>query len=403
MRLFIGIFLVGLSCSSVAADQAQFSQCLVTMQQRAAAEGISSEMIDTVIPGLEFQARVIELDRSQPEFTQLFADYFGKRVSQIRIDKGRALNEELGGFLADLTRQYGIPGHYLVAFWGLETNFGSYLGGMPTLDSLVTLACDPRRSEFFTAEFLLALELMEREELLAQDMKGSWAGAVGHMQFMPSNYLRYAIDGDGDDKIDLWNSRRDALASGANFLSQLGWNREQRWGREVQLPVDYNFSQAVQQQPLLDWNEQGLQKPGGNALPVVVEMEARLVVPAGHTGPAFLVYDNFEVIMRWNRSTSYALSVGHLADRIAGAGALHRALPSDQPRLHRSDVVQLQELLLAKGFEVGEIDGLLGPASRAALSAFQMGAGLIGDGFPDRNTLAELGVGDYQSSGGQHQ
>jgi membrane-bound lytic murein transglycosylase B len=396
LRLLFSIFLVGLSCSSVAADQAEFSQCLVGMQQRAAAEGVSSETVNTVIPRLEFQARVIELDRSQPEFTQSFADYFGKRVSQTRIEQGRALNREFGGFLADLTHQYGIPGQYLVAFWGLETNFGSYLGGMPTLDSLVTLACDPRRSEFFTTEFLLALKLMEREELLAEDMKGSWAGAVGHTQFMPSNYLRYAIDGDGDGKIDLWNSRRDALASAANFLSQLGWNREQRWGREVQLPVGYDFSRAGQQQPLIDWKEQGLQKPGGSALPVVAGMEAQLVVPAGHTGPAFLVYDNFEVIMRWNRSTSYALSVGHLADRIAGAGPLYQALPSNQPRLHRSEVIQLQELLLAKGFEVGEIDGLLGPASRAALREFQMDAGLIGDGFPDQKTLAKLRVGDYQ-------
>ena len=396
MRLLFSIFLVGLCCSSVAADQAEFSQCLVDMQQRAAAEGVSSETVDTVIPGLEYQARVIELDRSQPEFTQSFADYFGKRVSQTRIEQGRALYREFGGFLAELTHQYGIPGQYLVAFWGLETNFGSYLGGMPTLDSLVTLACDPRRSEFFTTEFFLALKLMEREELAAMDMKGSWAGAVGHTQFMPSNYLRYAIDGDDDGKIDLWNSRRDALASAANFLSQLGWNREQRWGREVQLPVGYDFFQAGQQLPLIRWKEQGLQKPGGSALPVVAGMEAQLVVPAGYTGPAFLVYDNFEVIMRWNRSTSYALSVGHLADRIAGAGPLYQPLPSDQLRLHRNEVIQLQELLLARGFEVGEIDGLLGPASRAALREFQMGAGLIGDGFPDPKTLAILGVGDYQ-------
>ena len=396
MRLLVSIFLLGLFCLPVAAEQAEFSQCLVGMQKRAAAEGVSSETVDTVIPRLEFQARVIELDRSQPEFTQSFADYFHKRVSQTRIEQGRALNREFGSFLAELTRRYGIPGQYLVAFWGLETNFGSYLGGMPTLDSLVTLACDPRRSEFFTTEFLLALKLMEREELLAEDMKGSWAGAVGHTQFMPSNYIRYAIDGDGDGKIDLWNSRRDALASAANFLSQLGWSRDQRWCREVQLPVAYDFSQAGHQQPLINWKEQGLQKPGGGALPVVAGMEAQLVVPAGHTGPAFLVYHNFEVIMRWNRSTSYALSVGHLADRIAGAGPLYQTLPSNQPRLHRSEVIELQESLLAKGFEVGEIDGLLGPASRAALREFQMDSGLIGDGFPDRKTLAKLGVGDYQ-------
>ncbi|MEH6583733.1 MAG: lytic murein transglycosylase [Halioglobus sp.] len=395
MRLFCSVLFLGLYCSSVAANPVEFSECLVDMQQQAAAEGISRDTIDTVIPTLEYQARVIELDRSQPEFTQSFSDYFGKRVSQTRIEQGRALYKEFAVFLAELSREYGVPGQYLVAFWGLETNFGSYLGGMPTLDSLATLACDPRRSEFFTAEFLLALTLMEREALSAEDMKGSWAGAVGHTQFMPSNYLRYAIDGDGNGKIDLWNSRRDALASAANFLNQLGWNREQRWGREVQLPDDYDFSLAGQQRPLMEWKTQGLQKPGGSALPVVAGMEAQLVVPAGHTGPAFLVYDNFEVIMRWNRSTSYALSVGHLADRIAGAGPLNQALPSDQPRLHRSEVIQLQEVLLARGFDVGEIDGLLGPASRAALRAFQLDAGLIGDGFPDRITLAKLGVGDY--------
>jgi peptidoglycan lytic transglycosylase B len=391
---FYSVILLSLVATAASADPAEFEQCKTQMQVQASAQGISEATVKEVIPKLEYQARVIELDRSQPEFTQTFADYFGKRVSQGRIDKGRELYDQYSDFLAQLTRTYGVPGQYLVSFWGLETNFGSYLGGMPTLDSLATLACDPRRSEFFTTEFLLALELLERENLRADDMKGSWAGAVGHTQFMPSNYLRYAIDGDHDGSIDLWASRRDALASAANFLSQLGWQRQQRWGREVKLPADYDFSQAVQQRPLQDWRSLGLRNADGGPLPVVAGMDAKLIIPSGHKGPVFLVYDNFNVIMQWNRSTNYALSVGHLADRIAGAGALKQSIPNDQVRLRRDDVIQMQELLIEKGFDAGVPDGLLGPTTRSALREFQIGAGLVGDGFPDRKTLAQLGV-DY--------
>jgi membrane-bound lytic murein transglycosylase B len=394
LRICSVIFL-GLFCAAVSADPDDFEQCMTRMQQQASAQGISRTTVDEIMPMLQYQARVIELDRSQPEFTQSFADYFGKRVSQGRIDHGRKLYTEFYNFLAKLTRLYGVPGQYLVSFWGLETNFGGYLGGMPTLDSLATLACDQRRSEFFTAEFLLALELLEREDLRVEDMNGSWAGAVGHTQFMPSNYLRYAIDGDGDGKVDLWRSWRDALASAANFLNQLGWQREQRWGREVKLPADYDFAQTPETRALSDWRARGLRQANGGALPVVAGMEAQLFIPTGHRGPVFLVYDNFEVIMRWNRSTSYALSVGHLADRIAGAGALIQSIPYDQPRLRRSEVIQMQELLLAKGFDSGEADGLLGPATRLALREFQLSEGLVGDGFPDRKTLALLGVGSF--------
>ena len=396
MRLrFCIAILLGLFCGALRAEPDEFERCVTQLQQRATAHGISGKTVGEVIPSLEYQARVIELDRSQPEFTQSFADYFAKRVSQGRIDKGRGHYTEYRGFLDDLTRQYGVPGPYLLSFWGLETNFGTYLGAMPTLDSLATLACDPRRSEFFTTEFLLALELLERENFPAEKMKGSWAGAVGHTQFMPSSYLRYAIDGDGDGKVDLWGSRRDALASAANFLSQLGWEREQRWGREVALPADFDFSQVPKKRSLGDWRALGLRRANGALLPVVAGMDARLLMPSGHKGPVFLVYDNFEVIMLWNRSTSYALSVGHLADRIAGAGGLQQTIPDNQPRLRRTEVVQMQELLLAKGFDSGEVDGVLGPATRSALREFQLSEGLVGDGFPDRETLTLLDVGHF--------
>jgi peptidoglycan lytic transglycosylase B len=391
LRFFTTIFLALLS-TAASAQPGEFEQCLQALQRQASSQGLSSTSVEEIIPALEYQERVIELDRSQPEFTQSFADYFKKRVSQNRIDRGRELYIELEDYLAELTRIHGVPGQYLVSFWGLETNFGSYLGGMPTLDALATLACDQRRSEFFTTEFLLALELLEREKLSTDQMKGSWAGAVGHTQFMPSNYLRYAIDGDGDGSIDLWRSKQDALASAANFLKQLGWRSGQRWGREVKLPADFDYSLAPQKRSLADWRALGLRRTDGAALPVVAGMDAQLIIPASHRGPVFLVYDNFEVIMRWNRSTSYALSVGHLADRIRGAGALDQAIPDDHPRLRRTTVTQIQELLLAKGYDSGEPDGLVGPATRSALREFQIAQGLIGDGFPDSQTLKTLGV-----------
>ena len=386
------ILLFALASGLATADEAAFPACLTDIQARASELELSESTVKTVIPQLEFQPRVIELDRSQPEFTSSFADYFSRRVSPARIEKGRNLYLEHAAFLADLTRRYDVPGQYLVAFWGLETNYGSYLGNTPTLDALATLACDGRRGEYFTTELLVALQLLEEHRLQPDAMRGSWAGAMGHTQFMPSNYARYAIDGDGDGRIDLWGSPRDALASAAAFLAQIGWVRQQRWGREVRLPQAFPSSQLGEQRELNEWREQGLRRADGGPLPVVAGMQAELIVPAGHQGPAFLVYENFEVIRRWNRSNSYALSVGHLADRITGAGGLVQAPPADQPRLHRTQVVQLQETLAARGFDSGEPDGIIGPATRSALLAFQLQAGLVGDGFPDRGTLQRLGV-----------
>ena len=302
----------------VSAQQTDFSQCLSRLESDARQSGIAETTIEAVMPNVVPRERVIRADRNQAEFVDTFADYLGVRVSERRVATGRELLSAHAELLGRLTREYGVPGRYLVAFWGLESNYGGYLGSMPTLDSLATLACDERRAAFFTEEFLVALELMQREGLTVDHMRGSWAGAMGHTQFMPSAYQQYAVDGDGDGQVDLWGSEADALTSGAHFLSELGWVPYLRWGREVRLPKGFDYALAGdgQWRALEDWAALGIARTNGAALPVA-PVDALLLVPAGAEGPAFLVYRNFEVIMRWNRSESYALAVGLLADQNA--------------------------------------------------------------------------------------
>lgn len=393
VRWFILLAVFVLCAQPVMGQDIEFKQCIAGLQEQARAEHLPAWVVDEVMPGLSYQSRVIELDQSQPEFAQTFANYLNRRLTPVRIERGRQLRDEYGQFLAELTSKYGVPGQYLIAFWGLETNFGSHLGRMPTLDCLATLACDPRRSDFFTEELMTALALLHRESLSPSEMQGSWAGAMGHTQFMPSAYMKYAVDGDGDNRIDLWRSERDALASGANFLANLGWHTGERWGREVLLPNDFPYAQSglANRQPLRYWADLGVVMTNKSPLPEVA-MEGSILVPAGHTGPAFLVYRNFDIIMRWNHSESYALSVGLLADRIAGALSLIRPPEENEPALSRRTVEQIQEQLNGMGFDAGGVDGVMGPSTRSALRGFQDSAGLVADGHPDSSTLKALKV-----------
>lgn len=393
--LLVGLALLAFYTHSAQAITAEeFQQCLATFTQKARAEGISQPVIDESLAQASLSSRVLELDRRQPEFTTTFADYFNARVNTQRIEQGRKLLAEHGDLLARIADQYGVPPQYLVAFWGLETNYGSFFGRMAVLDSLATLACDPRRSEYFSAELISALRILDEGSITAERMEGSWAGAMGHVQFMPSAFLRYAVDYDGDGRRDLWGSLPDAMASASNFLVALGWETGERWGREVRLPEDFAYSEAGldTRKALAEWRQLGVRRADGSPLPVVEGMDASLLVPAGHRGPAFLVYDNFSVIMRWNRSEFYALAVGHLADRINGAGGLHQPPPEDAPRLHRDQVISLQTRLNEEGFDVGEADGILGPATRRAISQYQKSHNMIADGFPGREVLTRLGV-----------
>jgi len=392
MYKYLGILFCVLSCSKMAvAQDAEFAQCISELQHRARSEELSARVVDEVLVNLKQQQRVLELDRSQPEFTQTFANYFHHRVTPERIERGQQLLNLYDTFLTGLTGKYGVPGRYLVAFWGLETNFGGYLGKMPTLDCLATLACDERRSEFFTDELMQALALLERESLSPAEMRGSWAGAMGHTQFMPSAYTLYATDGDGDGRVNLWRSERDALASGANYLENLGWKKGERWGREVLLPKNFPYAETglSNSQPVAYWKDLGVSFANGATIPNI-DMAASVLVPAGHSGPAFLVYPNFHVILQWNRSEYYALAVGLMADRLIGAGPLVRSPSTDEAALSRDAVENMQRQLNHLGFNAGEVDGFLGSMTQSALREFQASNGMIADGYPDRTTLCAL-------------
>jgi membrane-bound lytic murein transglycosylase B len=370
-----------------------FEGCRSSLVEQARERGIGNAVIDTALRPVQFQARVIELDRSQPEFRQSFAAYLRARVSTGRINTGRLMLASYPDLWARLLDEYGIPGRYLVAFWGLETNYGGFLGGMPTLDVLATLACDERRSVFFTEQLMTALGLVEAEGLEPGQMRGSWAGAMGHTQFMPSTWREHAVDGDGDGRIDLWNSIPDALTSAANYLAALGWRRGERWGREVRLPADFPYAETglERRRPIAEWAALGVRTANGATLPVA-DLDAAVLVPMGHRGPAFLVYPNFEAIMAWNRSQSYALAVGHLADRIVGGGSLVAGLPDVDRAPARSTILALQQRLIDLGLDPGEPDGLMGPATRSALREWQDSVGRIADGYPDEDTLRAIGA-----------
>lgn len=389
----LGLAVAPLSAFAQVEGGEGFQQCVAELGAKARAEGVAGEVVEQSLAKVEYSARVIELDRSQPEFTTTFADYFNRRVTEQRVQQGRELLAKHQDLLQRVSKEYGVPPHYLVAFWGLETNFGSFFGRMSVLNSLSTLACDPRRSGYFTRELIAALKIIEEGSIVPERMEGSWAGAMGHVQFMPSVFLQYAVDYDGDGRRDLWGSLPDAMASGANFLNQLGWQTGSRWGREVRLPKDFPYLEAGRdtRKPLTEWRDLGVRMANGGALPIA-DMEASLLVPAGHQGPAFLVYDNFRIIMRWNQSEFYAITVGHLADRIAGGGRLIQPPPEDAPRLSRAQVIELQETLNSKGFDSGEVDGILGPATRRAIRSFQAEQDMIADGFPGREVLTLLGL-----------
>lgn len=374
------------------ATNAEFQQWIVSFKQEARKQGISPNTLDKSFKGVTLNQRVLELDAKQPEFFQTFWQYFEARVTETRINKGTELLKQHQQLLDQVAQKYGVPGRFLIAFWGMETNYGSYTGKMPIIESLATLAYNPRRSEFFTKQLINALQIVEKGFVQPEQMYGSWAGAMGQTQFMPYNYLTYSVDGDADGKVNLWDSLPDVFHSSGNFLKNLGWKAEENWGREVKLPqnFDYQLADGKTKQPLSYWKQQGITLADGRALPNA-ELEAALLLPSDYRGPAFLVYHNFFVIKRWNMSNSYALAVGHIADRLVGRGVLEAKKPADDKALTREDVTRLQTHLNRLGYKLEHLDGIAGQKTRDALRRFQLDNNIPADGHPSHlmlNTLA---------------
>jgi membrane-bound lytic murein transglycosylase B len=381
--------------ATLAAENLEFPAWIAGVRAEAAARGISDQILEQALADLEPMPRVVELDRHQPEFTQTFSRYLSKAVTDERVATGRELMRRNAKLLASIERQYGVPARFLVAFWGLETNYGRVKGGFPVIRALATLSFDGRRGAFFRSELFDALTILDQGHITNDAMKGSWAGAMGHTQFMPSSFLAYAVDRDGDRRMDLWNSVPDALASAANYLRHLEWNFGFTWGREVLLPEGFDVdlvavsaSARENNLPLHQWTDLGIRRANGGALPSA-DINASLVVPEGAEGAAFLVYENYNVILDWNRSVFYAIAVGHLADRLVGAGPLSAPPRTDEP-LTRQEVIDLQLRLIELGYLSGEADGILGSKTRRAVKAFQSARGLVADGYADRTLVAEV-------------
>ncbi len=370
------------------ASDDEFQQCIATLGDQAREAGLSESAIEKALSDVTRLERVISSDRSQPEFVQTFWQYLDQRVTDRRVERGRELLEEHEDLLWRIHADYGVRPQYLVALWGMETNFGGYFGDVPVIDALATLACDTRRSDFFRTQVVEAVRILDEGHMDREGMVGSWAGAMGHTQFMPSTFTAYAVDYDGSGRIDLWNSLPDAFASSANYLQSLGWVDGQRWGREVILPEGFDYALAApdERRAVSEWRALGVLQTDGQRVPDS-GIEAELMLPSGYQGPAFLVYENFRKIMRWNASTSYALAVGVLADRIAGAGDL-AARPAEPPDAMRiDDVKALQEALNALGYDAGPVDGQPGPQTRQAIRGFQQDTGLPADGHPSPRVL----------------
>ncbi|TVU89593.1 lytic murein transglycosylase [Vreelandella titanicae] len=365
---------------------ANFQQWLRDFRQYAAGQGISEATLSNALDGIRFRERVIELDGYQPEFVRPIWEYLDTAVSSTRITNGQEKLADHRDTAQQMEQRYGVPAEIIVAIWGIESNYGSNFGDFSTLESLATLAYDGRRRDFARGELLAALRIIDQGDIAADEMKGSWAGAMGHTQFIPSSFEAYAVDGDGDGRRDIWGSIPDVMASTANYLDRAGWQANQPWGVEVRLPEGFDYAQT-ERRSSNEWRSQGVRAQQGE-LPNFDS--AAIVIPAGADGPAFLVGANFRAILRYNNATSYALAVATLGDAIAGREGIQHSWPREQAPLTRDDVQELQRALNRVGYSVGGADGVMGPNTRQGLRNFQRDQGVIPDGFATQELLEQL-------------
>jgi membrane-bound lytic murein transglycosylase B len=358
---------------------------------RAAASGISGTTLDRALPFLRFDPDVIARDRRQAEFTKAIWDYLDVAVSEDRVTGGRAAYRANADTLGAIEARYGVDAHVLTALWGLETSYGGYMGTTNTLSALATLAADTRRAAFFEGQLVAALKIVEEGEVAPEAMLGSWAGAMGHTQFMPTSYLAHAVDFTGDGRRDVWGKDpADALASAAAYLAAHGWNKGAPWGVEVTVPegFDFTLTGVFVTKPAAAWAALGIRDTAGRIVPD--HGPASILFPAGHRGAAFMIFPNFHVIETYNPADAYVIALGHLADRIAGGPRLSASWPREERTLTGEERVELQRLLVAKGYDTGGIDGRIGPKTVAAVMAFQSSQGLVPDGFASPALLSLL-------------
>ena len=376
-------------------EDAALARCLAALLPEAQREGVNRATFEQVTAGLKPDASLLELLDNQPEFRTPIWDYLAALVDDERVADGRALLTQWAPQLAEVEKRYGVDPATVVAVWGVESNFGRSFGKRPLFASLGNLACAGRRQAFFRGELFAAMKIVQRGDLAPEAMVGSWAGAFGHTQFMPSTYLRLAVDFDGDGRRDLVGSVPDALASTAHFLARGGWKPQQPWGYEVKLPAGFDTADTGRRakKPLADWAARGVRRLDGAALSGPAD-RAALLLPAAPQGPAFVVFSNFDAIYGYNAAESYALAIAHLADRLRGGGRFVTPWPTDDPGLSRAERRELQTLLLARGHAIGEADGVLGAASRAAIKLEQQRLGLApADGRAGQKLLVRLRAG----------
>ena len=366
-----------------------FEQWREHMRGKAVQAGITAQLFDRAFAGVTPDPAVVKADGAQPEFTRPVWEYLEGAISPVRVRKGQALLGEHAATLAAIEQRYGVDRETLVAIWGMESNFGQFMGNNSVIRSLATLAYEGRRPQFAEDQLLAALQILQSGDIDVGGMRGSWAGAMGQTQFIPTTYLSHAVDFDGDGRRDIWNSSADALASAAHYLHAAGWQQGRAWGIQVTLPsgFDYALADSTIRKTYAQWQALGVK---GTPTRVAADDAGYLLLPAGHRGPAFLVFRNFAAILRYNNSSSYALAVGLLGQRLNGGAPLLASWPKDERPLSRSERIELQEALAAHGYNPGAADGIIGANTRRAIRAFQQSLNLPADGYPTPVLLQQL-------------
>jgi membrane-bound lytic murein transglycosylase B len=374
---------------------AKFEQFIQSLWPSMKAQGVSRDLFDRAFAGItEPDPVVLQLAAKQPEFTSTTAAYLAKAVTPIRIESGQGAKTSDAALLSAIEKKYGVDRHIVLGIWGMESNFGKDKGSMKVMRSLATLIYAGKKQKYARQQLSSAFRILQKGLRSPDNFTGSWAAAMGHTQFIPSSYLAYAVDWTGDGKRDIWNSKEDALASTANYLAKAGWKSDRPWGFEVKLPKGFDRSLIGRSKwrPISAWTKLGV-TPVDGARVGNTEADAFVMIPQGINGPAFLVTRNFLALMDYNFSHSYALAVGHLADRIRGGSGIQASWPDVNIDMSFEQRVRLQRLLTARGFETGGSDGRFGARTYEAIIAYQKKAGLPLDGMPSRALLERLSKG----------